>query len=101
MNKLKQDFMENYIHWKIETEHLSGKNHSYITKHPAYQKIIEMGEEIIPFILETIKEDGSKLLWHIALEKITGENHAEVDANTDEEKNADWLRWGKTKGLID
>lgn len=85
------------LEWKQETAHLSSP--SMIAGHPAYQKIIEMGREAIPLILEDLKE--SKAHWFLALRAIVRESpiqpedRGDVDAMTDA-----WLDWGRRHRYI-
>ena len=92
-----QEFDTLASEWKQETAHLSSP--SMIAGHPAYQKIIGMGLEAIPLILEDLKQ--SKAHWFLALRAIAGESpirpedRGDVDAMTDA-----WLDWGRRHGYI-
>src|SRR5947209_16450061 len=63
--------------------------------HPAYQKIIGMGADALPFIFRELKERGADWLW--ALEAITRENPANGKSNF-REAVAEWLAWGREHG---
>src|SRR5713226_3052672 len=83
--------------WKAETE-LDSK----VTKrilHPAYQKIIGMGESAIPLILKDLSENGPDD-WFWALTAITDENPItkEMAGNMAAMTEA-WLQWGKKAGF--
>lgn len=84
--------------WKAETKYLS--LFQKIIEHPAYQKIIEMDNTAIPFILEEINKGEVDFCWDYALRKITGENPVADNRTSLEEINLDWLVWGKNKGII-
>ena len=56
--------------WKHETAHLSSP--VMIAEHRAYQEIIGMGKDAIPFILRDLEESPS--LWFWALRSIAGES---------------------------
>ena len=70
-----------------------------IASHPAYQKIIGMGQEAIPLILQDLK--ATKAQWFWALRSIAGESpirpqdRGDIDAMTDA-----WLAWGKRRRYI-
>jgi hypothetical protein len=84
--------------WKSATE-----LHSKVTKrilHPAYQKIIGMGEPAIPLILRDLAENGPDD-WFWALTAITDENPISkgMSGNMAAMTEA-WLQWGKKAGLL-
>ena len=83
--------------WKQETSHLSSP--VMIAEHRAYQEIIGIGKDAIPFILRDLEESRSQWFW--ALRAIAGESpvrpedRGDVDAMT-----AAWLDWGKRNRYI-
>jgi hypothetical protein len=81
--------------WRQETQYWSSV--SKMALHPAYQRIIGMGNAALPFILKEMELRGGHWLW--ALHAITGEDPAPSDANFREAADA-WLRWGRQKGLL-
>jgi hypothetical protein len=81
--------------WRKETLHLSSV--SQMSMHPAYQRIIGMGEAVVPLILKEMRQRGGHWLW--ALHAITGEDPAPQDANFHEAMKS-WLRWGQEKGYL-
>jgi hypothetical protein len=90
-------FEELYRQWKSETAPLSSG--TSLIYHPAYQQIIGMGEEAIPFILIKLQEDPHHLFY--ALHKISGENPVPKDHAGDLTKmTADWLVWGRKQGYL-
>src|SRR5947209_8758131 len=84
--------------WKSETELVSK-----VTKrimHPAYQKIIGMGEPAIPYILTDLCENGPDD-WFWALTAISDKNPItkEMAGNMAAMTEA-WLQWGKKNGYL-
>jgi hypothetical protein len=81
--------------WREETRHLSSV--SQMALHPAYQRIIGMGEAAVPLILNDLQQHGGHWLW--ALHAITGEDPAPPEANFREAVQS-WLQWGREKGYL-
>ncbi len=88
--QLRKRFNKLVRQWTDETE-VSSFSHD-ICMHPAYQRIIGMGEQVIPLILE--EADRGNGHWHWALRAITGENPAQ-HADSLLEAAAAWVEWGK------
>lgn len=83
--------------WHEETGHMSSA--ISITQHPAYVRIISMGAEVVPFILEDLARTNAH--WFVALRRITGENPvAPEDVGNVAQIAAAWSRWGRKRGLI-
>jgi hypothetical protein len=84
--------------WKSETELVSKVTKRIL--HPAYQKVIGMGEAAIPFILKDLAENGPDD-WFWALTAITDENPItkEMAGNMAAMTEA-WLQWGKNAGFL-
>jgi len=76
------------------TETMFSSNVSEITNNSAYRSIINLGYEVIPFILEDLKKSENH--WFYALERLTGHNPI-----TPEHRGivnlmkADWLNWAE------
>lgn len=72
---------------------------SDMVMHPAYQQIIGMGREAIPFILGELSRETEPDHWFWALKAITSEDPvpAESQGKIFEMASA-WLRWGREKG---
>lgn len=68
------------------------------TAHPAYLRIIAMGERAMPFILRELQEKGG--YWFVALNAISGEDPVQPGSNYEQAAQA-WLKWGKDKGYIE
>ena len=69
--------------------------------HPAYQKIIGMGEPAVALILSDLAENGPDD-WFWALTAITDENpiSAGVAGDTNAMTEA-WLQWGRERGYLE
>jgi hypothetical protein len=82
--------------WKSETELVSKVTKRIL--HPAYQKIIGMGESAIPLILQDLAQNGPED-WFWALTAITDENPIpENIAGNMLAMTEAWLQWGKRAG---
>lgn len=83
--------------WRRETGLLSSV--SQIAIHPAYQRIIGMGNKAIPLILQELEKRPAHWFW--ALAAITGENPVPLEVRGDVIRMADaWIRWGRSRGYI-
>lgn len=70
-----------------------------MTKHPSYQEIINMGQAVIPFLLEDLHQNP--LYWLPALRQITQENPVLPEQRGKIKQMAEaWLNWGRQKGYI-
>ena len=88
-------FTELADQWERETVFLSSTRHAI--KHPAHQKIIDMGEPAVPLILERMRETEGH--WDYALAEITGANPVErSDRGNIAAMQASWLEWGEANG---
>jgi hypothetical protein len=87
---LKQTFDELAENWHRETDHLSSIND--IALNFNYQRIIGMGPNAIPMILEELQKDGGHWFW--ALRAITGEDPVDpVDRGDFPKMTKAWLDW--------
>ena len=67
------------------------------TNHPAYQKIIEMGSVVVPFILRELEQKPTH--WFEALKAITGANPIQPEQRGRTKQMAQaWLNWGREQG---
>ncbi|MDE2822452.1 MAG: hypothetical protein OXK79_02985 [Chloroflexota bacterium] len=89
---IKADFQRLAAEWKQDTAHLSSPE--MIAAHRAYQEIIGMDKDAIPFILQDLQKSPTQWFW--ALRSIAGESpvrpedRGDVDAMT-----TAWLDWGR------
>jgi hypothetical protein len=81
--------------WKKETAHQS--NMAKKALHPAYQKIIGMGERVVPLLLAELRREPDDWFW--ALHAITGANPVPSANRGNLRAMAEaWLQWGSEKG---
>lgn len=88
---LDEEFRRLALEWRQETKHCSKVEQ--ITSHAAYRRIVEMGELVVPLILQELERGGGD--WFAALRAITKANpvRAESRGKMREVREA-WLRWG-------
>lgn len=85
-------------HWRAETEFFSKVSKRVM--HPAYQKIIGMGEHAIPLILQDLADNGPDD-WFWALTAITDENPINEKIAGDMAAMTEaWLQWGRNAGYL-
>ena len=96
---LVDEFQKCAAAWKRETGHLSVAGQ--IAKHHAYRRIIEMGESVIPLILEDLSEEPNH--WFLALSAIANEAPAVPERDKGDMKaiSAAWIEWGREKDYIE
>ncbi len=82
--------------WRRETGPYSSISRK--VKHPAYQKIIAMGEPAIPLILREMRERPGH--WFTALRAIVRTPPPNEGADIGRATGA-WLEWGKEHGYLD
>ncbi len=81
--------------WKRATRFQSSIGR--ITSHPAYQRMIGMGVNAIPWILRDLRQQPD--FWFEALTAITGEQPVKRKHAGDVSAMAeDWLAWGRRNG---
>jgi len=80
--------------WKRDT--LVESSMTAIVLHPAYQRIIGMGDRALPFLFAELKREPAQWFW--ALEAITGEDVASDDLPF-AERVTRWLEWGRQHGF--
>ena len=65
--------------------------------HPAYQEIINMGQAVVPLLLQDL--ETNRRHWFTALAVITGADPIPAEHAGNIPKMAeDWLRWGREQG---
>ncbi len=83
--------------WIAEARFVSSL--SDMVAHPAYQRIIGMGRDALPFLLRQL-ETGPQH-WFPALEAITGINPVRAEDNGRVQRMAQaWVAWGREQGHI-
>jgi len=81
--------------WKSDTRGISSI--SDMVMHPAYQRIIGMGKEALPFILRDLRDYSDD--WFHALHYIVGKDVA-AGTETVGDAQVAWLEWGYKEGYI-
>lgn len=83
--------------WRRETAPLSSVSQMAI--HPAYQAIIGMGWDVVPFILRDLQNAPDHWFW--ALRAITGEDPVQEDQRGNVQQMATaWIQWGRDHGYV-
>lgn len=83
--------------WKRDTQHLS--NIKKIICHPAYFRIVGMGNEALPLILDELQRELD--YWFVALTAITGhEPCTDRKQVAMDDMRAAWLNWGREHGYL-
>ena len=83
--------------WKEQSRYLS--NSAQMALLPPYQRIIGMGCEAVPLILEELRREPGQWFW--ALAAITDENPVPPEAAGNVRETAQaWVAWGQARGLI-
>ena len=96
-HELFAEFCELAAQWQAETGGASMMTR--IITHPAYLRIIGMGEQALPWILFELEEHGGH--WYVALHAITGVNPvAHEDRGRRAKMREAWLGWGRDNGWI-
>jgi hypothetical protein len=93
--QIEKTFFELANQWRRETNHMSIM--SDIILHPAYQRIIGMGLDVVPLILRELSKEPDHWFW--ALRSITGANPVKSEDKGRLKKMAEaWLDWGRQHG---
>ena len=98
-NKLRriveQEFEGLATAWKAERGPTSSVAEMIV--HPAYRKIVDMGQEVVPCLLRELEREPDHWFW--ALSEITRENPVRTDqeGKMSEMANA-WVTWGQERG---
>ncbi len=81
--------------WRAAVRYVSSM--SQMVTHPAYQRIIGMGTQAIPFLLERLSREPNHWFW--ALKSIAGEDPvSEEERGNLEAMSRAWLSWGRQHG---
>jgi type I restriction enzyme M protein len=95
-DNLKQRFLALAEQWRRETGHYSSISRKI--QHPAYQKIIAMGEPVLPFLLRELATRPAH--WFTALRAIVESPPANEGSDVSR-ATAAWLKWGQERGYLD
>jgi hypothetical protein len=88
-------FRELVNQWQKETRGISDSTELIL--HPAYQKIIGMGSDVIPLLLTELERKSGRWFW--ALQSITRQNPVPVELSGKTQKMIEiWLEWGRKNG---
>jgi hypothetical protein len=82
--------------WREETAISSSL--SDIIAHPAYQRIIGLGPNVVPLILRELRIRLDHWFW--ALSAITGYSPGGVEPGDLRQLREAWLAWGRAQGLL-
>jgi len=90
-------FKELTERWREETLVLSSSTD--VATHPAYQRIIGLGPQVILLILADLEKEPDHWFW--ALKAVTGEDPVSPDDRGRlPAMTAAWLKWGRENGWI-
>ena len=97
-DELYQEFRSLATLWKEETA-----GYAFLSKaiqHPAYEEIIAMGEQTIPWMLRDLADGHGQ--WFHALRLLTGASPiADEDRGYRPKMRSAWLEWGREQGWIE
>jgi hypothetical protein len=83
--------------WKQDTRFLSSTTRKI--HHSAYQEIVGMGRDAIPFILHELRDQPDDWFW--ALQAISGESpDADCEPGRFDLMRDRWLEWGRLHGFL-
>lgn len=96
-SSIRIQFDELATRWERETRNLSSPQ--AMASHPAYAKIIRLGNDALPLIFERMERQPG--FWFEALRRITGEDPVQSAqrGNVDAMWKA-WVKWGTERGHI-
>lgn len=95
--ELFEEFVNLAAQWQAETAGASTARR--IVSHPAYLRMIGMGDRAVPWILDQL--EGTEAHWFEALHAITGANPVRDEDRGVYSKMAQaWLAWGRDNGWI-
>lgn len=95
--ELFEEFVNLAAQWQAETAGASTTRR--IVSHPAYLRMIGMGDHAVPWILDQL--EGEEAHWFEALHAITGANPVpDEDRGVYAKMVQAWLTWGRDNGWI-
>ena len=93
----RERFQKLAAEWKERSRHMS--NVAQMAMLRPYQKVIGMGWDAVPLILEDLAREPNQWFW--ALEAITDEDPVPPEAaGKVRQMAAAWVEWGKKNGLL-
>jgi hypothetical protein len=93
--ELEAEFKKFAEEWRVETGMLSLVTQK--SMHQAYQRIIGMGQPVVPLILRDLEQKPDHWFW--ALRAITGDNPVQPEQRGKMKQMAQaWIQWGKEHG---
>ncbi len=93
--EIETTFLQLTEQWQRETGMLSVV--SKISIHPAYQRIIGMGQPVVPLIMRELEREPDHWFW--ALNAITGVNPVKPEQRGKlQEMTQAWIQWGQENG---
>ncbi len=92
-SELERTFHANAEKWRKETGMFASI--AQRAMHPSYLRIIGLGRQAIPLLLEELRERPDHWFW--ALRAVAGEDPVVAGSDFDEAVEA-WLRWGREHG---
>ncbi len=96
--RVREKFQRLAAKWREQSRFLS--NSVQIAMLEPYQRIIGMGEGVVPLILEEMRREPGHWFW--ALQAITEEDPVPTDARGKvREMTVAWLKWGRQHRLIE
>jgi hypothetical protein len=94
INSIKASFNYYYEEWNKEIKYQSSTD--VITSNPFFKRIIALGSEVVPYIIEVLRDTPSFLI--VALYRITGANPVKPDhCGRIKEMTRDWVEWWDRK----
>jgi hypothetical protein len=94
---IERRFQDLHRQWKEAT--LFSSSITEIATHSAYQQIIGMGREALPFIIQELHREPDHWFW--ALRAITGEDPVlQADRGKTPRMAAAWLNWARDHGYL-
>ena len=95
--EVREEFANLAAQWTQDVEGISSTVE--MVKHPAYQRIVSMGEAVIPLLLEDLSQNP--IYWLPALGQITQQNPVPPEQRGKiKQMSQAWLNWGKQEGYI-
>jgi hypothetical protein len=93
--KIREEFANLAFQWIQQVQ--GGSSTVEMSKHPAYQKIINLGRDVIPFLLQDLCQNP--IYWIPVLRQITQENPVLPEQRGKIKQMAEaWLDWGRQNG---